>query len=516
MENSPSWAPCDAAEAASVMVSCAKYLAGHDYAGMDAEVLVRVIAAMEQVDAGQAATRARALTEFGNVQAYTADGYAAAGPWLVYRTGIDQATANAHRAWVKRRELHPVVLDGMEELDLPECVAKRICKWTGKLPQEHIDKSDEILVAAYLRGANIPDLADIAAQIAAKLMPPDEDDDKEPDGNVRIETTIDGAAVLSGELEPACAAVVQAAFEQYGAKRGDDDQRSQGERYHEALAAICRHVLANGMDGAGSKRRSGAAVAHINLGDAAKLAGYSEIEEVWKREMAARWAGQNARAAAQRGDGGVWLTGKQADLFLRDALITPVVIGSIDPDVIPRLAETGHLLHQFLLEEQQEQAGERSADHDAVRDIRKEELVRALLTDVIAVVAGPGGYASFLRTHLFAGSSLGGRSLPLDVGEAKDVPPQLRKALGIRDQTCAWAGGCGQPAARTEPHHIVWRSRGGRTKLDNLGLGCFSHHHIMVHQHGWDITLNPDGTTTVHRPDGTIYHRRGIPPAEPP
>ncbi len=510
MENSLSWAPRDAAEAADVMVSCAKYLAGRDYVGMDAELLVRVIAAMEQVDAGQAATRAKALTEFSSVQAYTADGYRAAGPWLVYRTGIDQATASAHRAWVKRRELHPVVLDGMEELDLPECVAKRICKWTGKLPEEHVDEADAVLVAAYLHGANIPDLADLAAQIAAKLMSSDQDDGKEPAGNVRLETTIDGAAVLTGELEPACAAVVQAAFEQYGAKRGDEDQRSQGERYHEALAAICRHVLANGMDSTGGKKRSGAAVAHINLGDAAKLAGYSDLEDVWTREMAAQWAGQNARAAAQQGDGGVWLAGRQADSFLRDALITPIVIGRIDPDVIPRFAETGHDLHRFLQEQQQQ------ADDNATRDARKEELVRALLTDVIAIVSGPGGYASFIRTHLFAGSPLGGRSLPLDVGEAKDVPPQLRKALRVRDRTCAWPGGCGQPAVYTEPHHILWRSRGGETKLANLAQVCYAHHHTIIHQLGWDVTLNPDGTMTARRPDGTAYRPRGSSPARAP
>lgn len=507
MENSSTWAPADAAEAADVMVSCAKYLAGHDYAGTDAELLVRVITAMEQVDAGQAATRAKALTEFGNLQAYTQDGYRAAGPWLEYRTGIDNATAARHRSWVKRAELHPVVLNGLAGLGVTSCVAKRICGWTGKLPEEHIDAADEILVTAFLAGAGIAELADFAAQIAAKLMPPDEDDGKEPAGNVRIETTLDGAAVLSGELEPACAAVVQAAFEQYGAKQGADDLRSQGERYHEALAAICRHVLASGMNGTSGKRRSGVAVAHINLADAAKLAGYSELEEAWKREIAARWAGHNARSATQRGDGGVWLTGTQADQFLRDALVTPVVIGSIDPDVIPRLAQTGHRLHEFL---QHEQGGGQG------RYDKKEELVRDLLTDVIALMSGPGGYASFLRTHLFEGSPLGGRSLPLDVGEAKDIPPQLRKALGIRDRGCAWPGGCDQPAAATEPHHVIWRSRGGPTKLTNLGQACYGHHHVMIHQLGWDVTLNPDGTMTARRPDGTTYRPRGNPPARAP
>lgn len=207
----------------------------------------------------------------------------------------------------------------------------------------------------------------------------------------------------------------------------------------------------------------------------------------------------------------MWLVGSQADQFLLDALVTPVMIGHIDPDVIPRLAAAGHRLHEFLLAEN----GGHGLD-EAMHGARKEELVRDLLTDLIAVMSGPGGYASFLRTHLFAGSPLGGRSLPLDVGEAKDVPPQLRKALGIRDRGCAWPGGCDQPATSTEPHHVVWRSRGGLTKLTNLGQACYGHHHVMVHQLRWDPHPEPDGTMTAHRPDGTAYRPRGSPPARGP
>jgi hypothetical protein len=45
-------------------------------------------------------------------------------------------------------------------------------------------------------------------------------------------------------------------------------------------------------------------------------------------------------------------------------------------------------------------------------------------------------------------------------------------------------------------------------------LFCFFHHQVAIHQWGWTVTLNPDGTTTARSPDGTkILHSHGPPPA---
>jgi hypothetical protein len=61
-------------------------------------------------------------------------------------------------------------------------------------------------------------------------------------------------------------------------------------------------------------------------------------------------------------------------------------------------------------------------------------------------------------------------------------------------------------------HHIVWWGRGGATDLDNLTL-CCHFHHKLVHEGGWDVRLNPDGTTTWIRPDGRALGGRRAPPA---
>jgi hypothetical protein len=91
------------------MVSCARYLAGHDYAGQPTELLAKVITAMEQVDSGQAAVRVKAVGEFTRQHGYIQDAHKGMRMWLVHQTGADNGSAAAHTAWAKRGEKHPVV-----------------------------------------------------------------------------------------------------------------------------------------------------------------------------------------------------------------------------------------------------------------------------------------------------------------------------------------------------------------------------------------------------------------------
>jgi Domain of unknown function (DUF222)/HNH endonuclease len=82
--------------------------------------------------------------------------------------------------------------------------------------------------------------------------------------------------------------------------------------------------------------------------------------------------------------------------------------------------------------------------------------------------------------------------LPLDVGRRyRTETPALRRALTARDQGCRWPG-CGLPAIWCTAHHIrPWR-HGGRTRLPNLVLLCFVHHHYFIHLEGWTLSGSPD------------------------
>ena len=121
--------------------------------------------------------------------------------------------------------------------------------------------------------------------------------------------------------------------------------------------------------------------------------------------------------------------------------------------------------------------------------------------------------ASFLRTRQL-GARLTGPSLPLDIGYSKAIPPGIRNAVILRDRRCRWPGGCNQPAAACEVHHVKHKAHGGPTSLKDCVLLCSYHHQIVIHRWGWTLVLNPDGTTTAWNPDRTkVLHSHGPPGA---
>jgi Domain of unknown function (DUF222) len=70
---------------------------------------------------------------------------------------------------------------------------------------------------------------------------PDQDPDQAfGDRCVRLETTFQGAGVLSGDLTPECAAVVGAVLDALSAPAGAEDDRTREQRYHDALAEAMR------------------------------------------------------------------------------------------------------------------------------------------------------------------------------------------------------------------------------------------------------------------------------------
>ena len=73
----------------------------------------------------------------------------------------------------------------------------------------------------------------------------------------------------------------------------------------------------------------------------------------------------------------------------------------------------------------------------------------------------------------------------------RQIPPSTRRALVARDRDCVF-NGCHRPANWCDGHHLVWWSRGGETKLDNLALVC-GRHHRMLHEEGWQLLRGKNG-----------------------
>jgi hypothetical protein len=88
----------------------------------------------------------------------------------------------------------------------------------------------------------------------------------------------------------------------------------------------------------------------------------------------------------------------------------------------------------------------------------------------------------------------------------------MLRQLRYRDRDCRFPR-C--PHRRfTNAHHIVHWVRGGRTDLENLVLIC-TYHHKLVHEHGWGLRREDDGTVSWFYPDGNPYRAGPAPPGDP-
>jgi hypothetical protein len=85
------------------------------------------------------------------------------------------------------------------------------------------------------------------------------------------------------------------------------------------------------------------------------------------------------------------------------------------------------------------------------------------------------------------------------------------RQIRYRDRECRFPG-CGSRRF-TEAHHVRWWRHGGRTDLDNLLLIC-SFHHRVVHEYGWSVKRDPDGTVRWFEPGGARYRAGPSPPAD--
>ncbi len=84
-------------------------------------------------------------------------------------------------------------------------------------------------------------------------------------------------------------------------------------------------------------------------------------------------------------------------------------------------------------------------------------------------------------------------------------PAWMFRQLLRRDRGCRFPG-CGSRSFLVA-HHIEHWSDGGETRLENLTLLC-SFHHRLVHEEGWRLWRDVEGTLRWARPDGRPYDPR--------
>jgi hypothetical protein len=314
---------------------------------------------------------------------------------------------------------------------------------------------------------------------------------------------------------------VTAVLDALSAPMSAEDTRTHGQRYHDALHDAMKRLLASGL----LPERAGQPVkawVHVSLAELRAMDDGSALEGEWITAIRVQWAAHRAAASEGASDGAAWLDGDAAQAATCDATLTPVVTGNVEVRVLDDLVRlclqlAGHGPHctpQPVPDRALGPSPDRELGPTGLQQLTamsREALQQAIIGKAADILSGPGGLASFLRTRQL-GARLAGPSLPLDIGYSKTIPPGIRNAVILRDKRCRWAGGCNQPAAACEVHHVKHKANGGPTSLKDCVLLCSYHHQIVIHRWGWTLVLNPDGTTTAWNPDRTkVLHSHGPP-----
>jgi diadenosine tetraphosphatase ApaH/serine/threonine PP2A family protein phosphatase len=472
-------------EALAMVAAGFGWLAGADFMAVPVAERAECLRQLERVRSVQTAVHAALLAAFDHDHGYQDDGQGSARTWLRWQTQLTTRDASDAVTWMRRLRIHPQVAAALRDSRISASWAQQICRWTDLLPASARDDGDAILLGAAAGGAGLADLARLAEELRARLGEPDKDPDGFEDRRLRLVTTLGGAGRLEADLTPQCTEAMRAVLDALGKKAGPEDDRTQEQRDHDALQEACRRLVASGClpDRAGQPTQI---QVHITL------------EELLRRLSAAERADDAAQAAhGPRDSTGVagWPAAGCGDEC--DASLVPVVVGHLDHDLLTQLAA------RLRREPGACRDSEQATGRERVRDL--------ITANAAALLSGPGGLASWLRTRTLDGAAAS-VSLPLDTGTPTEtIPTQLRRAVILRDRSCR-APGCTQPPAACQIHHLQPRSLGGLTKLSNLALLCSFHHLIAIHQWGWTITLNADGTTTMRNPDGTkVFHSHSPP-----
>ena len=273
--------PGSASEALAKLSSLVGYLADLDAASMPAEALADCIRELVQADAIGAAALAQMLAAFDAKDGHLADGQRSLGTWLVHMVRVTRGQAAQFKAMRALPRDHEPLLAGLRTRVLTKSVALQLARWTKAIPAEYRAQAEEILVAAAGAGADLRALAQICAEIRSRTVPPDPDGrDPALDRAVFLDTTLDGAGVLRGDLTPECAAMVQAVLDALSAPYGAGDLRTRPQRYHDALAEAMKRLLASNL----LPQRAGQpvkALVHMSFADLCELDVDSKLQEAW-------------------------------------------------------------------------------------------------------------------------------------------------------------------------------------------------------------------------------------------
>ena len=465
-----------------------------------------LLVALGEIQARLTAVHAAVLRRFDAADGHDADGYASSSAWLAAKAGMSRKGARAAVRQMRQLGERPLLGDALATGGITDSLAFAIAGWTRKLPGPMRAETDRILLDAAAAGASLDDLALIAGCAIEqwRQQQPDADEPDPDDRKLQLGTTFSGAAVIRGDLTPECAAAVRAVLEALGKKHGPEDDRTEGQRFHDALHLACTLLLRARLvpDRAGADTQ---AVVHIPLSALRQLPGAADLEDAWLR---ARLSDSGP------GAGESYLTGEDAEVAACDAQVVPVVTGRPDLNLVDKMIG----LARTAAEAEVEAGGTAGAVAEAATargrppsPEARQALRYAIARLAVDLVSGPVGLAAALRQGLLD-RPWSTPSLPLDIGYSRSIPGYIRRAVQLRDRHCVWPG-CDRPPAYCDVHHLRHQADGGETSVANCALVCQFHHDVCIHRRGWQLIVHPDGTTQARSPDGRKILSAHPPPA---
>ena len=516
--------PSSASHALTMVLTGLGWLAASDAASVPSAIQADCLRGLERAASMHTAARSRVLSAFSGQHGYEDDGQGSPRTWLAWQTRTTAGAARGAIGWMRRLDEHPEVADKLATGTISVSYARQLTDWTDQLAPEHRRDADQILLMAAGQGMDMLGLAELFEEIRRRTAQPDTDpDDGFAHRGLHLDTTLGGAGRLGGDLSSRCAAALQEILDSLGKKKGAEDTRTRAQRDHDALEEACTRLIAAGClpDRAGQPVRLNL---NLNLDQWRTGIGTPGGPCLPELGIGTSTPGQGASSGGQVIPG-PW-AGPGDDC---DAALAPILSGRVHHQLLDQLASklagfwaqcdpAAPARPKLARRPGEAPARKPGEDDDAWQGrAQRAELSKAaareiILRNAIALLSGPAGLASWLRTKTLPGPAAA-ISLPLDVGTVTDlVPPHLRRAIISRDRHCA-APGCDTPPAACHVHHIVPRSQGGTTSLDNCILLCSFHHLIFIHRWGWTIALNADGTTTATSPGGKVLHSHGPPAA---
>src|SRR6185437_8886652 len=151
----------------------------------------------------------------------------------------------------------------------------------GMLPLACRDAAAQILIDAAATGADLDDLSQLAEEMLARLAPPDRDDDRGfANRFFRLTRLFQGHGRADGDLTPECLAALQEVLDTLGKKAGPEDDRTAGQRRHDALEEAMRLLLASGClpERAGQPAQ---VQLHLTLDELLGLPGADDAARAW-------------------------------------------------------------------------------------------------------------------------------------------------------------------------------------------------------------------------------------------